>query len=1041
MLRLAIVSALAVVLAACQPWRPALVAAGRDAGTIAASATAGSVAGSGPVESAVVLSGHVDWSGVRQVQTTPDQILGAATVSFIDTTTSTTVATAKTDGTGAFMLSLAGFIPVPGRTYLVEAMKGLSGHAPGYAAARFRTIVQWNTAGTAWLSCTNAAPGGAIVINALTTALAIESALDSAAVRPENTIGKVNASVSPAVLNATPTYSGHSDDEIRQLARDLLDYLGAEADPVASVGAIAPAIRSVAPNSASGNALVRIAGSGFSPTPLGNVVTIGGVQAMVILATPTSLVVSVPIGVGAGTAPIKVKTGRGEATDTSFVVVGGITALAIDSFAPTRGWAGQKVVLSGRFGANPGNVSIAGIPARIESWSDASISVTVPYGATTSPWKVETGASSATSTASYEVATGEHLGFFRFTAADFNFPFPWLYGENKEPVVANGYVYVLGGQRPNLNGSGQSCSDEVFRLKVLPDSTLGPFQRAGTLTMPLQHMLAAHIGDYLYVFGGHTCGPDTNVVQRARIFPDGSLGPFSNYSTLKNSTGRHAAGLAVVNGYVFILGGWSNNSIERARIKDAAGNLDPFEDAKNSSGAPVSLPGQKAWARTEVVGNRIYTMGGDGPSSSIYITTVNADGSIASVTTNPKNLVVARYAHGSFVYGGAIYNVGGQVSGGGFTNTIERATVKADGTLETGSSNISSFNTGRYVLTPTVVGDRIYIWGGYNGNYLQSVETAAINPDGSIQAWRPLGQNTATWGQAAALVGDRIYRASGMQNGNIQYPYVEQATVQPDGGLSPWRIVASLNTPRHHFNLVRVGNFLYAVGGHDGTTTATTIERAAIQPDNSIGAFVRIDQKLIVPRHGASAKVVGQYLYVTGGYSYRFGYLDSVERARILDETGNIGPFEQVQGVRLGIARNYHGFHVIGRYGYIIGGYNGSYLNAVERTPILDDEGNLGPFVPHAPMPIVSHGHDSDGAAVVGNYFYVFGGYNGSGPDNRVMRAPISSSGLLGAWENLGGLLNLGRWHHSVVVTDGFVYLMNGINNGAEGRVEVAAWR
>ncbi len=249
-------------------------------------------------------------------------MVGATTVSFIEMSGYSTVATGRTDATGAFSLNLGTFTPAFGGVYLLEAIRGLSAQGPGQPAPRFRTFVSWT--GSGWTSMTADTTDGPHVINALTTALAIQSALDPTQVMPASTINKVNVSMSPASLRATPVYTDHPDTETLQLSTDLLAYLEADLDPVASVPAILPSISSFTPSQGTTNSLVQIDGRGFSPVSSGNTVTLGGAQAQVLLATPLMLVVAVPASASTGT--IRIQTSRGSTQSTSsFTIIQALT--------------------------------------------------------------------------------------------------------------------------------------------------------------------------------------------------------------------------------------------------------------------------------------------------------------------------------------------------------------------------------------------------------------------------------------------------------------------------------------------------------------------------------------------------------------------------------------------------------------------------------------------------------------------------------------------------------------------------------------------
>ncbi|MBP9763268.1 MAG: tail fiber domain-containing protein [Candidatus Pacebacteria bacterium] len=117
----------------------------------------------------------------------------------------------------------------------------------------------------------------------------------------------------------------------------------------------------------------------------------------------------------------------------------------------------------------------------------------------------------------------------------------------------------------------------------------------------------------------------------------------------------------------------------------------------------------------------------------------------------------------------------------------------------------------------------------------------------------------------------------------------------------------------------------------------------------------------------------------------------------------------------------YHQTAVIGDYVYTFGGYNGSWTNAIYRAPVSDPNTwtNTGSTLPGV-LGISQ-------IAVIGDYVYLFGGYTGSAYTNVIYRAPVSNPT---SWTNTGSTLpgNLGS-SQSAVIGD-YVYLFGG-NSGS----------
>src|SRR5258708_29624511 len=92
----------------------------------------------------------------------------------------------------------------------------------------------------------------------------------------------------------------------------------------------------------------------------------------------TSITAIVPNGATSGAVVV---TGGGlQSNGAAFTVL----VPTISSLSPASGAPGASVTITGtNFGASAGTVTFNGLTATITSWSETSIAVTVPAGATT----------------------------------------------------------------------------------------------------------------------------------------------------------------------------------------------------------------------------------------------------------------------------------------------------------------------------------------------------------------------------------------------------------------------------------------------------------------------------------------------------------------------------------------------------------------------------------------------------------------------------------------------------------------------------------
>lgn len=158
----------------------------------------------------------------------------------------------------------------------------------------------------------------------------------------------------------------------------------------------APAISSLSPNAGPVGTSVTISGSGFGSTQSTSTITFNGTIAAArgrnaTSWTNTAIVVAVPSGATSGSVIVKVGTQSSNAVQ--FTVGTVITSLSATSGAP-----GATIVVNGMgFGAAQGasTITFNGTPGTPSSWSDSSIVVPVPAGATSGNVVVTSGGSAS----------------------------------------------------------------------------------------------------------------------------------------------------------------------------------------------------------------------------------------------------------------------------------------------------------------------------------------------------------------------------------------------------------------------------------------------------------------------------------------------------------------------------------------------------------------------------------------------------------------------------------------------------------------------
>jgi hypothetical protein len=267
-----------------------------------------------------------------------------------------------------------------------------------------------------------------------------------------------------------------------------------------------------------------------------------------------------------------------------------------------------------------------------------------------------------------------------------------------QPVVANGYIYVIGG-RDNSNTTLATS----YYAKINSDGTLGSWNTTTALSSGAQARFGqgtiAYNG-YMYVLGGFNSSISAQgSVLYNKINADGTLGSTWNTTTSFSTGLANINGTTVANGYAYVVGGFDGSSgtdyVRRAKL-NADGTMSSWT---NQTGV-VPGGGDENFL-TFVSSGYLYVVGGDsGSRTSVF--PLNADGSVGtavSLTAFPVNMGEAGGAQAN----GYFYVLGGSSSADGagtVRNTVYYAStsrLKVGGNLDLvnyGGENLSEGGTG-----------------------------------------------------------------------------------------------------------------------------------------------------------------------------------------------------------------------------------------------------------------------------------------------------------------------------------------------------------
>ncbi len=278
-----------------------------------------------------------------------------------------------------------------------------------------------------------------------------------------------------------------------------------------------------------------------------------------------------------------------------------------------------------------------------------------------------------------------------------------------------------------------------------------------------------------------------------------------------------------------------------------------------------------------------------------------------------------------------------------------------------GNGNVKSWNTTTPLQEPSflhatlVTSDHIYVFGGYTGrNSRERVWRAQFLADGALGEWEKLrDMPQAMHFNQAVLVGDRIYIVGGYRDTEL-FDTVYYSTIK-ESGISTWKLTRKLPVPLYRHRSVAHNGVIYVLGGRTGEDTAA-VYMTRPGEDGQIGAWTETTA-LPEPRSYHSAVVHDGRIYVLGGRNENLE-LASVISASIL-ASGELGEWSPEASLPQAIYR--FGAATAGRSAaddiYVVGGVHGDELqSAVYRggapSPTATPTPTPTPDAPATPQPL-----------------------------------------------------------------------------------------
>ena len=207
-----------------------------------------------------------------------------------------------------------------------------------------------------------------------------------------------------------------------------------------------------------------------------------------------------------------------------------------------------------------------------------------------------------------------------------------------------------------------------------------------------------------------------------------------------------------------------------------------------------------------------------------------------------------RSSAGCAMYNGYVYIIGG--FSGVYLNDVQYAPINSNGSLGTWQYTYNSaasgtftggFTTARYGHGATASNGYLYIAGGTSGTVLSDVQYAPINSNGTV----------GTWNYTNSMIKVRQYFTLNIYNG-VMYAMVgigvstnylldyESSSIEPNGGVSPFRLTTTTFNRYGHATTFYKG-YAYIVGGYQNATDALCKNDGAISNTCSSVLYAKIN--------------------------------------------------------------------------------------------------------------------------------------------------------------------------------------------------------
>ena len=309
---------------------------------------------------------------------------------------------------------------------------------------------------------------------------------------------------------------------------------------------------------------------------------------------------------------------------------------------------------------------------------------------------------------------------------------------------------------------------------------------------------------------------------------------------------------------------------------------------------------------------------------------VRAEGVLGTWSANTP-LPYSNASFVSFDHGNILFFAGGQ-GAGPVHDEVWSSLINLNGDIVGWESSSSAIPKPLIWHMSDKKDERVYVLGGINisnGDADGSVSLGVIDGSGVIGEWltlTPLPLDLQLG--SAKIIGDRIYYSGGFEvNGTVRGEVYFADINGADGTIGVWELAGNLPVPSFGHVMVENNGHLIVLGGFNQGGYVTQFTKALIMENGSLGPWEPIEE-IGLPVYRSTPFIIGGNLVLVGGV----GDATRVYYAQMLSD-GGLGPWQEDENslpVPIGAASG----AILGNHVYILGGYNGVYLDSVYTAEI-----------------------------------------------------------------------------------------------------------